>query len=170
MLTCVFTLPKLREVGVVARWELNDGRLNVREFYYTPPWVTAFNALREPELRRGLSRRVAAADQVAGFLDNFVGGAPAATLEKPQGYASKPMFRRMRRPHSAVVEMRTWDSRTFGFFSRPNVFVGVTLEETRRVKEQHLYRDNAEIVQRLMARVLPDWLDEATDVTHLVTD
>lgn len=170
MLTCVFTLPKLQEATLLGRWELSDGRLNVREFYFAPPWVRAFNALRQPQPVQTLSRRVAAADQVAGFLDNFVSGAPAATLEKPVGFASRPMFQRMRDPDAAVVEMRTWDSRTFGFFSRPNIFVGVSLEETGKVKEEGLYLHHADIVQRLMSRVSPDWLDRTTDVTLLVTD
>lgn len=170
VLTYVFTLPKLCEAKVLGRWELDDERLNVREFYYTPLWVTAFNALPDPEPGASLSRRVAAGDQVSGFLDNFVSGKPVATLERPIGFASKPMFRRMSKPDVAVVEMRTWDSRTFGFFARRNIFVGVTLLETGFAKRNNLYRANAMIVHRLMARILPEWLDQTTDVSHLVTD
>ncbi len=167
----MLTLNSLITSSLIKRWELRTDDLHLREFYFSAAWSNAFNALAEPTNKKSLVANLSRQGRVVGFVDQFVAGMPAAQLERPRGYAMAPMFERMRPPNTAVVEMRTNDTRTFGFFACPNVFVAIKLELVTTLKaDKTLYLTNALIVQKLIARMDAAAVETTTDAKYLVTD
>ena len=103
-------------------------------------------------------------------MSGFVIGEPPARLIRPHCEGMHPTFKRMRRPHAAVVEMRTQGTRTFGFFHLPNVFVAHVVTAADDVKrEAGGYVRRAEAVEIFMSRLAPDQIDGTCDVAQLVT-
>jgi hypothetical protein len=84
-----------------------------------------------------------------------------------------PLFKRLVPPNTAVVEMRTEATRTFGFFARTNTFVAVFLAETSTLKaigDRDPYKECAAKVQAVLGRISAADIDRRTDVEKLVTD
>lgn len=104
-----------------------------------------------------------------GLVETFVAGLPRSHLVRPQGYGMDPPFQRMRAPHGAVVEMRTRDTRTFGFFVRKDVFIAMRLEYADETHANpNLYEKHAELVERLLRRMSCSDVDDATPVEALL--
>ncbi len=83
----------------------------------------------------------------------------------------EPPFRRMRRPHEAVVEMRTEHTRTFGFFVRKDTFVAWKLDLADHTHAQPaLYEQHAEAVMTVMRRMASSDKDEISNVEDLTGD
>lgn len=75
----------------------------------------------------------------------------------------------MRPPSACVVELRTWDTRTFGFFAKRDIFVACAVGLADEIKTQDLYAAHAQMVTRLLARLLPTEDDSNSDVEDLHT-
>jgi hypothetical protein len=167
----MLTLNSLIQSSLIKRWELRTDDLHLREFYFSAGWNNALNALVEPTNKKSLVANLSPKGRVVGFVDQFVAGTPALHLERPRGFAMAPMFKRMRPPNTTVVEMRTSDTRTFGFFCCPNIFVAMVLERVSILKaDKSLYLKNALIVQKLVSRMDAAAVETTSDVKHLVTD
>jgi hypothetical protein len=115
-------------------------------------------------------------ERLAELLDAYVSGEAKSRLVLPYGQGSDPIWKRMRAPNATVVEFRTWDTRTFGFFCGPDIYVGVRMALTDELKK--LQRDNqsdpylpyAASVQTLISRIVPSEVEGDRDVEQLVTD
>jgi hypothetical protein len=84
-----------------------------------------------------------------------------------------PVFKRLVPPNSAVVEMRTERTRTFGFFSRVNTYIAVCIAETATLKtsgKRDPYEEHAAKVQAVIRRLSATEVDRTTDIEQLVTD
>jgi len=87
----------------------------------------------------------------------------------------EPPFVRMRHPNAVAVEMRTFATRSFGFFSRADVFVALFLEETETLKRAvaagtDLYKTHCDKVRLFVSKLTGTDVDGVTDVEQLVTD
>lgn len=173
----MFTVNTFLEVGQLKRWAPETAPY-VRDFLYRPDWIRKVNALPGPRrstLIPGLSPRGA----VFGCADAFARGDKASSLVRPVGTGMDPLFKRMRSPNEVVVEMRTTQTRTFGFFAQENVYVAVTMETANLLKHKPLplpdgwvdpYLVQAEQVQNLLKKYIsPQSVDWKTDVELLVT-
>jgi hypothetical protein len=90
-----------------------------------------------------------------------------------RGHGMDPVFKRLDPPNSAVVEMRTEKTRTFGFFAGLNTYVAVSMAETATLKiagKSDPYEEHAAKVQALISRLRAADIDRTTDVEKLVTD
>jgi hypothetical protein len=84
-----------------------------------------------------------------------------------------PVFRRLRPPNSAVVEMRTERTRTFGFFAHVNAYVAVSIADTailKRSSKSDPYEEHARKVQAVIRVLGAADVDRSTDVEKVVTD
>jgi hypothetical protein len=170
VLTCMFTIQRLYEAEILTSWKLSGAGLPIRNFYYTGPWLKEFNALPNGYAPKGGGSLIPVRARLAALIDRYVDGTPTARLLRPFGEGSHPIWQRMRDDQSAVVEFRTWDTRTFGFFKCPDVFVASCVGLTDRVKADQEYTARGNSVLRFMSRVLPSEIDGVTDVRFLVTD
>ena len=104
-----------------------------------------------------------------GLVETFVCGAARAHLVRKIGFGMDPPFRRMRPPRSAVVEMRTEATRTFGFFVCSGVFVAHQLDLSANTHaDESLYDHYGDKVLTLLNRVGDQYKDETSDVEDLI--
>jgi hypothetical protein len=168
----VFTLATL----VANQWltqRLSQNGAPRREFYYVRGWKDDVEALPGEVKTNALTRDVSARGRVVGLVERFVRGDLAATLVTPIGDGMDPPFKRLRRPDSVVVEMRTEKTRSFGFFARPNCYVAVSLRPASFLKvpnSRALYAAEIQKTLALLALVSPTDIDRTTDDENLVTD
>jgi hypothetical protein len=165
-----------------------------RLFYFTDAWATDRFKLAAPVPRRQVQwwdegeeaanfDRLAEVDidpthgrtpreQLDGFVETFVIGWPRAKLIRKQGFGSEPPFKRMWPPRSPVVEMRTVQTRTFGFFSRRGVYVGmrVDLAENTHANKDRLYHEYGDYVMQRLRHIVSSDIDVASDVEDLIGD
>jgi hypothetical protein len=170
----MLTLATLVELGFIRPWEPSGASMPVRSFYYSKSWRDSLERLLGGQ-SGGLTRSASPRARVLGFVQRFVAGDPAATLVRPRGDAMDPPFKRLRRPNAAVVYLRTSATRSFGFFSRADVFVALFLADADALKrrseqEPDKYKEYAEKVQTLLARMSAADVDGVTDASQLVTD
>jgi hypothetical protein len=168
----MLTLSILSEEGWIGRWIPQGNQSARRTFYYFRNWETGVGGL-DRATKTGLSRHPSPRARVLGLVERFVRGDPKATLVRPQGDGMDPVFKRLRRPNSAVVEMRTERTRTFGFFARVNTFVAVSIVETAALEtsgKSDPYEEHAAKVQAVIRRLGAADIDRTTDVERLVTD
>lgn len=109
-------------------------------------------------------------EQLDGFIETFVIGWPRAKLIRKQGFGSEPPFRRMWPPRSSVVEMRTVQTRTFGFFSCKGVYVGmrVDLTENTHANNDRLYNEYGDYVMQRLRHIVSSDVDVVSDVEDLI--
>jgi hypothetical protein len=174
VLTLGLTVPLLVEAKLLKVWELPGGGLPLRYFYYTGLWYNEFNALPASPSARGLRARITARAAVRGLVDGFVRGQSWAALVTPRGEGMEPVFERMRPPNERFVEMKTYETRTFGFFKTHGTFIAALLVPVDRLKIGRRSNDAAykEIGQALRAgwisRLADDQIDGHSDVRTLV--
>jgi hypothetical protein len=127
------------------RWQPRGGRMAKREFYFSHKWQDGWQRLPRRNLRTRVrwwddegsdlsspgdgeppsdGRELVDSTidpsiqgRLNGLVETFVCGWPRDKLIRKDGFGMEPPFRRMRPPFSAVVEMRTEHTRTFGFFA-----------------------------------------------------
>lgn len=167
----MLTLATLIEGGHVSSWDPPGPALTMRLFYTTRFFDRDFNSLPEGNgYGFGSRKRPLHRAALEAVINRFTLGDRPAQLIRPRGQGMDPLFKRMRRPHRLVVEMRTHDTRTFGFFHAPNCFVAHVTVLADDVKgEAHGYARHAKAVEALMAYLRPDQIDGTDDVTILVT-
>ena len=165
-----------------------------RLFYYTGAWAEDQLKLPAPAPRRQIewwdedgeapnrepSVKVdidpthgnTAQEQLDGFVETFVIGWPRSKLVRRQGFGSEPPFLRMRPPRLPVVEMRTVQTRTFGFFARRGVYVGmrVDLTQNTHANDDYLYEEYGNYVMQRLRHIASSDVDIASDVEHLIGD
>ena len=190
----MLTIARLVELRLLRAWVPRGNRLASRCLYYSQNWVAGVNALQGA--RRGgsiaawdpatlsqsdandasdlpdidlISLDLSVQGRVAGLAEGFVTGEPRKRLVRKEGFGMDPPFRRMRAPYSAVVEMRTSHTRTFGFFARVAVFVAHRIDLADNTHaDPTLYQRHATDVLALMARVHPGDRDEIADIESLI--
>jgi hypothetical protein len=167
----MLTLPILLQRNWIAQWR-PEGIQPVRTFYYFQGWKLGVDGL-DGAARSGVSRPASLRGRVLGLVERFVCGDPNATLVRPQGDGMDPVFKRLRPPNSAVVEMRTERTRTFGFFARVNTYVAVSIAETAALKgsrKSDPYEEHTTKVQAVIRRLSAADVNATTEVEKLVTD
>jgi hypothetical protein len=143
-----------------------------RTFYYFEPWRIGVDGL-DGATKTGVVRPASPRGRVLGLVERFVCGDPKATLVRPLGDGMDPVFKRLDPPNSAVVEMRTERTRTFGFFARVNTYIAVSIAETATLKarsEIDPYEEHAAKVQAVIRLLSAADVDRTTAVEELVTD
>lgn len=174
----MFTVLNFLKAGYLDQWTPQNRPVE-RQFLYRPEWMRQVNMLPGTVRKRGLTRDVSDRGRVFGFAERFARGEPANFLITPAGDAMDPPFKRMRPPNQAVICLRTAKTRTFGFFSAPNIYVAVTMQTVDILKRPRdpesekwtdPYRIEADKVQRLISQYIsPESVDNETDVKDLVT-
>jgi hypothetical protein len=169
----MLTLAQYIEHSLLQPWNPPGEALPLRNFYYTARWEQQFNALHETARTLGLRRITNRHDWVRGFVDAFVCGTPYAQLVRPTGFAMDPPFQRMRHPNTALVEMSTEHTRTFGFFHCHATFVADRIVLTETVKagrnsvDAEYKRHASEILGGWVGRLKPGQIDGDSDVQDL---
>lgn len=132
VLTSTSTLAKMRAEGTLRALDAPGSSLCERTLYYSLEW-SHFVARQPRGMSTGLRQRrsVSLRDQLVGLARDFCRGATLAGLEN---FGMWPPFSRMDSPHDWVWEMRTGDTRTFGWFPVPDVFVAVAGVRTQHLK------------------------------------
>lgn len=186
-----FTIANIAGVGLLKAYNPTEGRLIVRTFYYTGRWATAAHMLPG----RGASQIPHSVDtgsddvplaqppwwglpaidpscrgKMLGLVEEFAVGTRRARLVTPNGYGSEPLFERMRPPNEAVVEMRTYEARTFGFFARKNVFVADQADTTENTHKNHLHGIYADRVLQFIQRLYTSEVDVTSSIENLIDD
>ncbi len=170
MLTYMFTLPRLIAAAWIVQWALADHAPPHRILWITPRWIKEFNALPSSAPRTGrLARRPGPRDALGALANAFVRGAPRSHLIRPHREGSAPVFRRMWPPRVCVVEFRTWDTRTFGFFAKRDTFVACGVGPTEDIKRRDLYAAHGDRVVGILARLSATEYDCESDVEDLCT-
>jgi hypothetical protein len=161
----------LRECWIVQRNPAGDQPAR-RTFYYFEPWRIGVDGL-DGATKTGVAKPASPRGRVLGLVERFVCGDSKATLVRPRGDGMDPVFKRLDPPNSAVVEMRTERTRTFGFFARVNTYVAVSIAETATLKapgEFDPYEEHAAKVQAVIRLLSAADVDRTTAVERLVTD
>jgi hypothetical protein len=105
------------------------------------------------------------------LVETFVAGRPRNRLIRKEGYGMEPPFKRMDGGISPVVEMRTVDTRTFGFFVRRRTFVGHRLAlKSDLLKNPSLYEQYKQDVLKLFNRMESTERDGRSLVEDLIGD
>jgi hypothetical protein len=172
LLTYMLTLPILLQRGWIAQWIPEGRQPAFRAFYYFEGWRVGVDGLK-PATQTAVARPASPRGRVLGLVERFVCGDPKATLVRPQGDGMDPVFKRLRPPNSAVVEMRTERTRTFGFFAHVNAYVAVSIADTAMLKRSSRpdpYEEHAKKVQAVIRQLGAADIDRSTDVEKLVTD
>jgi hypothetical protein len=190
VLPLAFTIATLAAQGIVRAWKPGDARMTMRLFYYSEAWAVARERLPGPPGRKsvrwwderetaqdGVDNDVALDPDVGssirsrldGLIETFVIGWPRERLVRRKGFGMEPPFQRMRPPRSAVVEMRTAATRTFGFFARTGVFVVHRLDLADNTHaDSTLYGEYGDAVVKLLDRMASSDKDEVSDVETLI--
>lgn len=166
----MFTIETLVASGLLASWDPAGSTQPVRLFYFTRTWRNQFDGLPDSFNPPSLIRSPTIRTKLAALVDRYVDGTPRSRLARPYSFGSEPIWQRMRPPRAAVVEFKTWDTRTFGFFARPNVFIACGVGLADVIKRQQLYGVHGDRALLFMARIRSTEIDGVTDVTSLVTD
>ena len=166
----MFTLDTLKSALGMTTWTLDGNNLPERTLYLTPAWVIGFNNLPGPRNSQQLTRDLSIRGRVSGLATRFVAGDTWNQMLVSKGDGSEPIFRRMRKPNECVVEMRTVQTRTFGFFARTHLFVACSIVLTDLLKAEGNagYLRHAADVQKLISRLSPSEYDCTTDVRSLI--
>jgi hypothetical protein len=105
------------------------------------------------------------------LVETFVAGRSRNRLIRKEGYGMDPPFKRMDGGISPVVEMRTVDTRTFGFFVQCRVFVGHRLAlKSDLLKNPALYEQYKQDVLKLYGRMESTERDGHSLVEDLIGD
>jgi hypothetical protein len=164
----------------------------MRLFYYTEAWAADRLKLPGPPDRRpvrwwddGTTAEDQPSDSVSidsavgssirsrmdGLIETFVIGWTRDRLIRKQGFGMEPPFQRMRPPRSVVVEMKTAETRTFGFFVRVGVFVAHRVDLSDNTHANcNLYETYGDDVRKIVARMASSDKDETSDVELLIGD
>lgn len=120
--------------------ELGIGEQPVRLLYGTPgfiDWLTSLLQGAEPQQRLGDSTP---AEQVDELFYAFLSGRPLLYVRQ---------FKVIRAEKNAVWELKTPDTRIFGWFLQKDCFVGVFGDWADRVKDHDLYRGYRIAIRRM---------------------
>jgi hypothetical protein len=136
------TIEELVESNVLARIEVEMGLKDqpLRLLYGTPgfvDWLNQILAGAEPENRLG---EATPAEQVDQLFHHFLSGAPLVHMRQ---------FRFIRAEKNAVWELKTPDTRIFGWFLKKDCFACVFGDWTDNVKNHDLYRGYRIAIRRL---------------------
>jgi hypothetical protein len=131
MLTYNSTIRRLVGDGTLVPWVVSGPRQ--RDVLATEDVATWFNRLiSEPKPAGRRRNRLDAWVQVDGLLSAYVGGAPLGLLA---AIGMQPPFKLMRPVRHHVWTLRTTDTRIFGWFVHPGLFVAVNAAVTDTLKQ-----------------------------------
>ena len=172
----MLTLSFYKDLGRLHLWLSPGTTMPVRYLFTTDRWINEYHGLPGATARRGLQANPSIQDWVRGFLNGYVVGDPLPRLIRGAGggYAMDPPFKRLRFPHSAIVEMRTEHTRTFGFFASDRSFVADRIVLTDTLKTGRSANDTAytaiakSMLDGWMRRLNPTELDQTSDVNKVI--
>ena len=129
--------------------------------------TAAPEALADPSLDPSIRGRLDV------LVETFVRGNPLSRLVRPVGAGMDPPFKRMERrggvDFSPVVEMRTRDTRTFGFFARKDMFVAHRLDLADNThSDPSLYEKYGMDVLKFLDRLASSEKDLTSDIEDLI--
>jgi hypothetical protein len=154
-------LPGLPDRKLVQWWDDHDTIVDEVEQRVTEDQDALINPTLDPSSRGRLD----------GFVETFVSGRPRRHLIRKIGFGMDPPFQRMRKPFTAVVEMRTQATRTFGFFVHKDVYVAYRLDTADNTHaNRELYQRYGDDVVKLLAKMIPSDKDVTSDVEDLIGD
>jgi hypothetical protein len=143
------TIEELVEANAISRieveMELRDQPM--RLLYGTPGFVTWLNEIlggAEPKSRLG---EATPAEQIDQLFHRFLSGSPLIHLRQ---------FRFVRAEKNAVWELKTPDTRIFGWFLKKDCFACVFGNWTDEVKDHELYRGYRIAIRRLRRELAVD--------------
>jgi hypothetical protein len=149
MLTYNSTIRSLVENGTLVRWVVSGPRH--RDVLATEDVAAWFNQLvSEPTASGRRRNRLAAWVQVEGLLPAYVTGAALGVLAT---VGMQPPFKLMQPVRRHMWTLRTTDTRMFGWFVHPGLFVAINASVTDTLKqipnqEPGSYRDRiAQVTQ-----------------------
>ena len=172
MLTSELTLATLAHGKKVGWIGLAPGHKRRRRFYYLGQWSHDLKSWPAARIN-GHRGSASVQSQVSNLAKAFVAGQPLAELEV---YGMYPVFVIMEPDNHLVWEMRTTDTRTFGWFAEPSVFVAVTasikalmLEDDGRINRR-LYDKSRDLVvaSRKALGIGSSQISSLTDVNDLL--
>jgi hypothetical protein len=136
------TIEDLVATGAISRIEVDMAAREqpYRLLYGTPSFIAWLGELvngAEPALRVG---EATAAEQIDQLFHMFLIGAPLIHVRQ---------FRYIRAEKNAVWELKTPDTRIFGWFMKKDCFVCVFGDWADRVKDHELYRGYRIAIRRL---------------------
>jgi hypothetical protein len=136
------TIEHLVEASALSRIEIEMGGRDqpMRLLYGTPGFIAWLDELlkgAEPKKRLG---EATPAEQVDQLFHAFLSGMPLIYMRQ---------FRMIRAEKNAVWELKTPDTRIFGWFMKKDCFVGVFGNWTDEVKDHDLYRGYRIAIRRL---------------------
>ena len=170
LLTSRLTVANLRGGSVLTEWLATGDRPKERVFLYAQTWLKDLAALPAPQSAGTALRPVVSmADGVRALVSGYVAGEPLPALIRPRGQGMCPVFKRLRPPDRAIVEMRTRSTRTFGFLATGRVYVAVAVNEADVLKRSDPgYSGPIARVKKLLECLAPSEVDEVTDVNQLI--
>jgi hypothetical protein len=125
----------------------------------------------EPNVEVDPVAGVTVRDRLDGLVETFVIGWPRVRLIRKQGFGMDPPFKRMSPPRTVVVEMRTHDTRTFGFFAGPRKFVALSVDLADNTHtDRTLYETYGDKVLKLLERVDHSDINTSLDIDVLIGD
>jgi hypothetical protein len=136
------TIEDLVAAGAISRIEVElSGRQQAQRLLYGTPdfieWLRKLVDGAEPESGLG---QATAAEQVDQLFHLFISGGPLIHNRQ---------FRYIRAEENAVWELKTPDTRIFGWFIKRDCFVCVFGDWTDKVKDHDLYRGYRIAIRRL---------------------
>jgi hypothetical protein len=136
------TIEDLVAAGAISRIEVElSGRQQAQRLLYGTPdfieWLRKLAHGTEPESRLG---QATAAEQVDQLFNLFLSGGPLIHSRQ---------FRYIRAEENAVWELKTPDTRIFGWFMKCDCYVCVFGDWADRVKDHDLYRGYRIAIRRL---------------------
>ena len=193
------TIAILNTQRLLRAWSPSGGRQLERCFYFTQSWRHVRERLAGPqnhlvkwwdedghnddEDQEAMNPKSlvdpsldpSARGRLDTLVEQFVCGFPRNRLARPMGAGMEPPFKRMEKRRgidlSPVVEMRTAETRTFGFFVRKDVFVAHRLDLADNTHaERSLYGKYGADVLTLLARMEPSEKDTTSDIENLIGD
>ena len=136
------TIEELVGAGAISKIEveMTNREQPLRLLYGTPDFIAWLRELIGGEQPPSMLGEATAAEQVDQLFHAFVSGAPLIHMRQ---------FRYIRAEKNAVWELKTPDTRIFGWFMKRDCFVCVFGNWTDQVKAHDLYRGYRIAIRRL---------------------
>ena len=188
-----FTIARLVELKLLKAWEPTGGRMIVRRFYYSERWAAGIRMLAgkanghtvrwwdEPSLPSSVPSNPSTPEidlvaldlsergHICGLVETFVIGRPVAQMIRNAGFGMYPPFERMRAPRQAVVEMKTEQTRTFGFVSKGTYVAHIIDTASNTHANKSLYEIfGDDIIRVLLPKFYSTEVEGVSDISSIL--
>jgi hypothetical protein len=136
------TIRELVDSGAISRIDVEMGRREqpMRLLYGTPGFIAWLKEILNGAVPKNRLGDTTPAEQIDELFHAFLSGMPLVYTRQ---------FRIIRAEKNAVWELKTPDTRIFGWFMRRDCFVGVFGNWADEVKDHDLYRGYRIAIRRL---------------------